>query len=119
MLFPFLNCQFYSNDYWNPSNIRNGRIATSCRIGRFNRALTFGEAVNFNGISFFGYTVSHAALTNIFSLNNVTYDENQFQNCSSEVTESSISTPPSVTTPTPSFTTPDITTPLMQFAALC
>ena len=52
--------------------------------------------------------MSHAALTNIFSLNNVTDNENLFYNCRSGVTESS----------TPKPTTSDISPHLMEVAAL-
>jgi len=52
----------YSHQYWSPSNIRNGRISTSCSIGNRNGALTLGENLIYNTQIFKGYTVSHAVL---------------------------------------------------------
>ena len=59
----------YSCEYWTPSNIRNGRISTSCSFGSNNRALTFGEDVI--NKPFAGFIVTQAALTNVFSLKKI------------------------------------------------
>ena len=64
-----------SSEYWTPSNIRNGRISTSCSAGSNNQALTFGESIIFQDNTFAGFTVTHAALTNVFSIKNITSNE--------------------------------------------
>ena len=73
-----------SSEYWTPSNIRNGRLSTSCSVGSNNQALTFGESIIFKNNNFSGFIVTHAALTNVFPINNITSNER----CQSSTTHS-------------------------------
>jgi len=84
----FYVCILLSNEYWTYSNIRNGRVSTSCSVGSNNRALTFGERYIFDNNNFVGSIISHAALTNVISLNNIF--NNSFT-CQSSITSFSTS----------------------------
>ena len=83
-----------SNEYWNPSNIRNGRMSTSCSVGSNNQALTFGEDIR-NDSDFAGFIVTHAALTNVISFTNIT--KNGINICSASSTLYKATLPTSTT----------------------
>ena len=83
-----------SNEYWNPSNIRNGRVSTSCSVGSNNQALTFGEDIR-NDSDFAGFIVTHAALTNVISFTNIT--KNGINICSASSTLYKATLPTSTT----------------------
>ncbi len=61
---------YFSNIYWNPSNIRNGHISTACSNGSNNSALVFGEGINYP--PYVNFITSHSAVTNAITIINVT-----------------------------------------------
>ena len=61
---------FFCSHFWTSTNIRNGRVATTCSNGTNNSALVFGE--NINHLPYRNFLASHSALTNIINLSNKT-----------------------------------------------
>ncbi len=61
---------YFSSQYWNSSNIRNGNISSSCSNGTNNPALVFGEGISY--LPYSNFITSHSALTNLFNLSDDT-----------------------------------------------
>ena len=95
--------------FWNYCNIRNGRVSKSCSIGINNSALTFGEAFIFenNTFNLTGSLLSHAGLTNIFSIENHTLDETR-PSCKENVPSTKTSTMVALTCPMTTLVNPHI-----------
>ncbi len=112
-----LNKWFYfSNTYWNPSNIRNGNISSTCSNGTNNPALVFGEGIN--NFPYEDFITSHSAVTNFINISDYTHSIhgtlqstqfNSFQIC---YTTSPVIEPTIITSTNNSDTTATLYTPI-------